>query len=238
MDLNEFSRAAGEAWEAIPAGFKKGIDGLAIRAEANRSPDGGGSYILGECATEHYPSGFEGPDTVRSLVVLYHGSFAALSGADPGFNWQHEIWETLTHELRHHLEALAGEHTLEGVDHAVDHDIRRAEGREFDPWYYQHAEEVEPGVFVAEDLVFLELEWHGGDAPEAARFELEGSTFEVPLPQSIGDVHYLTVEGLPQSAPNIDLVIVRREPSFLKLGRMLRSATVSVTESRATVVTR
>ena len=80
------------------------MDGLVIDRQARPHPRTRDIYTLGECVTEAYPSDFGGPDTVRSAVVLYYGSFLRLSRLDPAFDWSEEIWETLTHELRHHLE--------------------------------------------------------------------------------------------------------------------------------------
>ena len=49
----------------------------------------------------------EDPD-LGSLVLLYYGSFAeALDGASAE-EWEEEIEETVIHELRHHVESLAG----------------------------------------------------------------------------------------------------------------------------------
>jgi hypothetical protein len=45
-------------------------------------------------------------------VAIYYGSFAAIAAEDPDFDWEEEAWETLTHELRHHVESLAGEDLL------------------------------------------------------------------------------------------------------------------------------
>ena len=234
MTFDEFERAASAAWEEIPVAYKEGVDGLTVRAEALAHPAHAGIFTLGECVTEAFPSGFDGPETLRSLVVLYHGSFQALASRDPAFDWEGELWETLTHELRHHLESLASEDGLEGVDYAMEHDFRRSRGEDFDPWYFQRAEEPEPGVFVAEDLVFLELEWEAADPPDAARFEWDGVTWEVPVPGSLGDVHYLGVDGLPPELGTLDVVLVRRTPGLTRLKRALTRTGLSVGESRAT----
>ena len=233
MDFETFSRVAEQAWEEIPAAYREGVDGLTLRAETRVHPDHASVFTMGECITEHYPSAFEGPETLRSLVVLYHGSFAALAAGAPEFDWEGEIWETLTHELRHHLEALAAEDDLEGVDYAVEQDFRRSKGDDFDPWYFQHGEEVEPGVFVAEGLVFLELEWSGRDPPDFAAFELETEAFQVPVPRNLGDVHYLTVTGLPDDAADVDVVLVRRDSRLKRLGRVLGGSPLNTTHSSA-----
>lgn len=233
MDYETFSQAAERVWEEIPAHYREGIDGLTLRPEARTHPEQPDVLTMGECATESYPSAFEGPETLRSVVVLYHGSFAALAAKSPDFDWEGEIWETLTHELRHHLEALAAEDDLEGVDYAVEQDYRRTHGEEFDPFYFQHAEEVEPGVFVAEELVFLELEWSGPTPPDHVSFALGTEAFEVPVPRDLGDVHYLTVTDLPDDAADVDVVLVRRHSQLERLGRVLGRSPLKTTSSRA-----
>jgi hypothetical protein len=49
-------------------------------------------------------------------VALYYGSFVAVGDGDPSFDWEDEAWETLTHELRHHVESLAGDASLIAQD--------------------------------------------------------------------------------------------------------------------------
>jgi len=60
-------------------------------------------------------------------VVLYWGSFRRIAAGDPDFDWEAEIWETLTHELRHHVESLAGDASLIAEDelHAREFERRR-----------------------------------------------------------------------------------------------------------------
>lgn len=236
MDFETFSRVAGEVWDEIPALYREGVDGLTLRAETRVHPDHPTVFTLGECVTEHYPSAFEGPETLRSLVVLYHGSFQALARGAAGFDWDGEIWETITHELRHHLEALAAEDALEGVDYAMEQDFRRANGEDFDAWYFQFGEEVEPGVFVAESQVFLELEWSGSEPPDYAAFELEGEPFQVVVPRELGDVHYLTVTGLPDDVADVDVVLVRRDSRLKRLGRVMGRSPLTTTQSSAEVM--
>lgn len=140
MRFDEFEARAFDDWERIPDTYKHGIDGLRVEKRALPHPGHEDIYTLGECATEVYPSDFGGPDTIRSAVVLYHGSFRKLADLDPDFDWEHEIWETLTHELRHHLESLAAEDALEDVDYAADENFKRLNGEPFDPFFYQRGE--------------------------------------------------------------------------------------------------
>ena len=133
MRFAAFRAAAERAYGEIPERFKTGIEGLIVSRDVVPSPGLPDVYTLGECLTESWPSDWQGPDTTRSSVVLYWGSFESLSEHDPEFDWDDEIWETLTHELRHHLESLADEDRLEEVDYAMDQGFHRAEGLVFDP---------------------------------------------------------------------------------------------------------
>ncbi len=75
-------------------------------------PDRAEIYTMGECI----PLPVEVRQRsrgVQSRVVLYYGSFAALAGMQADFDWREEAWETLTHELRHHLEWRARAPDLE-----------------------------------------------------------------------------------------------------------------------------
>ncbi|HLV11897.1 MAG TPA: metallopeptidase family protein, partial [Trueperaceae bacterium] len=80
-------------------------------------------YRMGEYLDPGPDSFLGGPEGLGRHVALYYGSFRAIAEADPGFDWEEEAWETLTHELRHHVESLAGEDLL------VQEDVER--GREF-----------------------------------------------------------------------------------------------------------
>ena len=140
MRHREFEELAFAHWERIPEEYKQGIDGVRVLRRAKAHDELPDVYTLGECTTEAYPSEYGGPDTIRSAVVLYWGSFVALAELDPEFDWEDELWETLTHELRHHLESLASEDALEDVDYAADENFRRYEGEPFDPFFYRLGE--------------------------------------------------------------------------------------------------
>jgi predicted Zn-dependent protease with MMP-like domain len=212
MDFESFSKAAHEAFDSIPEEFREGVDGLTIRPEKVPHPAYPDIHTLGQCITEAYPSDWAGPETLRSVVVLYHGSFRALARLDPEFDWEEELWETLTHELRHHLESLADEDDLEGVDYAMEEAFARAEGEEFDPFYYQRGLEVAPGLFQVEYDFFLEQVWRA-EAFETAdfiEFSWHGVDYRVRRPETLGDLHYLWVQGMEVGAGALQIVLVRK----------------------------
>lgn len=212
MDFDTFAQLAHEAFDSIPEEFREGVDGLTIRVERVPHPVRKGVYTLGQCLTEAYPSDWSGPDTLRSVLVLYHGSFEALARDESDFDWEGELWETLTHELRHHLEYLANQDDLEGVDYAMEEAFARAEGDEFDPFYYQSGIEIGPGLFQVEYDFFLEQSWTR-DAFEATswiRFSWHGVEYRMARPGTLGDLHYVWVSGVEVGPGALQLVLVRR----------------------------
>lgn len=235
MDFDTFHRRAHEAFRSIPREFREGVDGLTVRAEALPHPTRSDIYTLGQCLTESYPSDWSGPDTLRSVVVLYHGSFRALARLDPDFDWDGELWETLTHELRHHLETLARDDTLEGVDYAMEEAFARARGEEFDPFYYQAGEEVAPGLFQVEYDFFLEMVREPGELEGESHlsFAWHGQPYRVPLPRALGDLHYLWVTGVDVGPGTLQLVLLRRRSWLEHLKGLTGGGEWEVLESTA-----
>lgn len=212
MTFDAFERSARRAFEGIPERYRQGVDGLVVQRDALPHPKFPHVFTLGECVTESYPSGWDGPETVRSQVVLYWGSFRALAEIDPRFDWREQTWETLTHELRHHLESLADRDDLRGVDYAMEQSFRRDEGLDFDPAYYRSGDRIGPGTYAVEDDVYIEQAWREADFARAQvlRFAWGGCEFEVERPAELGDVHFARiVEGVP-SPPYLELALVRR----------------------------
>ena len=226
MRFAAFQRQAAGVWEEIPDEYRSGVDGLVVERKAQPHPTLPDIYTLGECLTESYPSDWGGPDTTRSVLVLYFGSFRRLSELDPEFDWEYEIWETVTHELRHHLESLAAEGALEDLDYAMDENFKRLEGDPFDPEFYRYGERVAPGVFEAERDVFVEIEYEAGNPPgPRVAFDWGGGRASVERPEEIGDVAFLQViDGLDLGEHALCVVLVRRRGWMEKLRSVLRSA--------------
>jgi len=188
---------------------------------------------LGECLTEEHISDYGSPETTRSVIALYWGSFAALAEIDSTFDWDGEIWETLTHELRHHLESLAGDDALEAVDYATDEMFKRRDGTAFDPWYYQHGESLGGGVFRVEHDCYLEQLWSGSDfaAAEVIDFAWRGTRYRVRRPDTLGDVHFVFVGVLDSGGESLELVLVRRRSWWEDLVRLTGVSRPVVLES-------
>jgi hypothetical protein len=173
-------------------------------------------------------------------VVLYWGSFKNLAARDPEFDWEGEIWETLTHELRHHLESLAAEDQLQDVDYAADEGFKREDGRPFDPWYYQRGDPAGPGVYRVEEQIFIEQLWEGSafDAAAELTFAWEGRRWAIPRPDRLGDVHFVLVDGVVPGDQLLELVLVRRRSWWDQVKGALGGAALEVLESEAEAVER
>ena len=131
LSIDDFEKLANELYDAIPPQFLKGLSGgIIISEEAEqRDPDLPDVYILGEYVEDPYGLG--------RYVVLYYGSFAALFADEPLEVWEDELWETMLHEIRHHIESLAGVNDLD-----IEDEIHLAEFRR---WYAEQrgAEDVD-----------------------------------------------------------------------------------------------
>lgn len=237
MKFQEFEAAARAAFADIPEEYREGVDGLVVSRETIPHPTLPQIYTLGQCLTEDHPSDYSGPDTTRSLIALYWGSFRALAALDPDFDWGGELWETLTHELRHHLESLAGDDALEGVDYAADQAFNRHEGLDFDPWYYQYGEDIGGSVYRVEASHYLEQIWRQDDFERADSIEFDwyGERFRVPKPEALGDVHFVWPRGLDKGSETLELVLVRRRGWWEDAKRLIGASRPLVYESEAEV---
>lgn len=110
MEIERFTELADRLMERVPAPLLEGLNGgVAIRRRAmRRNADPAGVYILGEYVT----------DLLGCYIVIYWGSFAELFAGEPDDIWEQELWETIRHELRHHVENRAGVTDLDWEDEA------------------------------------------------------------------------------------------------------------------------
>ena len=63
MDFNAFENESRQVFEAIPERYREGVDGLTVHREALPHPRFPAVFTLGECVTESYPSGWDGPSS-------------------------------------------------------------------------------------------------------------------------------------------------------------------------------
>jgi len=188
----------------VPSGYTDGVAAVEVSPKTVPHPLRGEVYTLGECIPMEWSSGAD----LQSRVVLYYGSFRALARLEGGtFDWRGEAWETLTHELRHHLEWRASLADLEAYDWAAEQNFARHEGREFDPVFYRNGESMAAGVTKVEDDVFLELANGGRDV--LVEFVWHGRRYRTRLPAAPRRATvFLTLQGLAEPPPG-DAVLVR-----------------------------
>ena len=98
--------------DEIPAEFLEGLQGVHVLEHARPEPQYRGVYRLGEYMDPGPDYFLGGNPGVGRQIALYYGSFAALARANSKFDWEEQLWDTLTHELRHHVESRAGDVSL------------------------------------------------------------------------------------------------------------------------------
>ena len=237
MNLATFRRRAREIFDAIPAELRHGVEYVRVEEQALPHPDMPDVYTLGECATGDLDVGFDAPGAVRSGVHLYYGSFRELARLDPAFDWEAELWETITHEVRHHRESNAGEDALEDLDWAEDENFKRRAGKPFDPGFYRAGEPVGDGAWEVDGDLFLERELTAEQLrwTRELAVTVDGAEMSVPVPPRIGDVHYLYLQGRWDEERDVAVVIVRRQGAWEQLRRLFSTRPLAVGESSVQV---
>jgi predicted Zn-dependent protease with MMP-like domain len=222
MDFGEFERAARDVWETIPEQYREGVDGLIVEEAVHANPQRADVYTLGECLTENYPSQYGGPDTIRSAVVLYYGSFREVAEDSVAFDWSGEIRETIMHELQHHLEALADEDALGDVDYAVNENFKRVDGEPFDLFFFRSGELLDANVYRVDCDIFVEVLTRDR---AAAPYELDwdGRSYRVVMPATNTDVTFIELEGIPYDDGDFYVVRVVKRGAFATLRAVFRS---------------
>ena len=119
MTFYEFRAALAEMVNEIPDEFLRELQGVHALPEVRLERDFHEVYRMGEYLDPGPESFLSAGEGLGRHVALYYGSFVKIAGEDPDFDWEAELWETLTHELRHHVESLAGDVSL------IEDDLRR-----------------------------------------------------------------------------------------------------------------
>jgi zinicin-like metallopeptidase len=204
VDLPDFRRLVERLAKDIPTQFQGGVVDIEVSPHIVPHPLRADVYTLGECIPLEWSG--SGAD-LQSRVVLYHGSFRALARLGD-FDWREEAWETLTHELRHHLEWQADVASLEAYDWAAEQNFARHEAEPFDPVFYRNGEVVAPGVWKVDDDVFVETLWGVGGG-EWVEVTWHGRPYRVKAPRADPRAWaFLTLAGLDEPPPG-DAVLVR-----------------------------
>lgn len=119
MSFEAFQALLNELVDAIPEEFLEGLQGVHALPQVRQETGFKRVYRLGEYL-DPGPSAFLGGNTgLGRHIALYYGSFAEVAAGDPHFAWEDQLWDTLLHELRHHVESQAGDRSL------IEEDVRR-----------------------------------------------------------------------------------------------------------------
>ncbi len=225
MRYADFEALALRLWSEVPSEFLAGVAGLEISRKTLPHPLRADVYTLGECV----PMPAEGEEPTgagQSGVILYYGSFAALARDSEHFDWREETWETITHELRHHLEWRARAPDLEQFDWAAEQNFARSDGEPFDPGFYLHGEPVAGGIFRLDDDFFLDRPVE--TVPATVEFRWHGAHYTIPVPAGTTLPAFLIVAEIVEPPPGELVVVLRRERRLSDLFRR-RVAPVQVT---------
>ena len=224
MLFEQFKTISEDVFAAIPPEFREGVDGLEISRKTVPHPELPEIYTLGECLSDFYPSDYGGAGEVRSRVVLYYGSFLQLSRTHEDWDWEEEIYETITHEIRHHLEHLALEDDLTEMDYAEDQNFARREGEPFDPFFFRSGKPLGEGAFEVDGDVFVEREVSGGQQGERLAVTLDGRAGTARVPDLLdADVTYLYLPTAAEGDAESFVVLVRKK-GWMAMARGLLSA--------------
>ncbi|HET9134328.1 MAG TPA: metallopeptidase family protein [Gemmatimonadales bacterium] len=211
----------------VPREYFDGVTEVTVSPRALPHPIRAEIYTLGECIP--LPLEGEGPEAIQSRVVLYHGSFRALAELDPDFDWEGEAWETLTHELRHHVEWRARRDDLEAFDRAAEENFKRLDGEPFDPLFFLDGDAPVPGVHQVDDDWFIDHLVRS--VPSEVRFIWHGRHYAAAVPAGATLPAYLVVDGVSEPPPGDLVLVLRRRPRVLDLFR-----TVTVFQDAVTAI--
>jgi hypothetical protein len=215
VHFTAFERLIQRMTTEVPSHYLDGVTDVVVSSRTLPHPTRGEIYTLGECIP--LPLEDEGPDAVQSRVVLYHGSFAAIARLDPDFDWEREAWETLTHELRHHVEWRARTDDLEAFDRAAEQNFARLDGESFDPLFYLDGDAPVDGVHQVDDDWFLDTLWRA--VPGEVSFVWHGRDYRVAVPAGTTLPAYLLVDGVEEPPPGDLVLVLRRRPRVTDLFR-------------------
>ena len=97
LSLDEFEALYGHFVDELPERLCRELNGGFLLLPETKKD--GEFYIMGEYVED---------PVMGCAILLYYGSFAGLLGEAPREEWEKELLDTAVHELRHHLESLAG----------------------------------------------------------------------------------------------------------------------------------
>jgi hypothetical protein len=229
MRLSDFEALVRRQSAEIPPDFLDGIAEIVVSPRTVPHPGREGVWTLGECLP--VPGDDGDPRHLQSRVVLYHGSFQALARETPGFDWTAEAWETLTHEIRHHVEWKARAPDLEAFDRAAEENYARHDGEPFDPAFYRDGVPLPDGAWQVDDDVFLERVVAG--PPGSVRVHWRGTDYEVPVPENATLPAFLALRGTGDPPPGDLVLVLQKRSGWLELFRRPKVFRAEVDARRA-----
>jgi hypothetical protein len=229
MRLPDFEAMVARMASEVPREFLDGVGEIVVSPRTLPHPERPGIFTLGECIPLAAADGGS-VEGIQSRIVLYHGSFAALARVTPGFDWREEAFETLTHELRHHLEWRARAPDLEELDWAVEQNYARQDGEAFDPVFFLAGAQVADDAWRIEDDVFLDR--IVAAVPESVPLRWGGREYLVAVPPEATLPAFLVLEGVAAPPAGELVLVLRRKPGVLSLFRPVKRyhAAVQVAE--------
>lgn len=127
VTFEEFEKMIEEMVGDIPEQFMEGLQGVHVLPDEVVEDEFEDVVRMGEYLDPGPADFLGGGEGLGRHVAIYYGSFAVIASSDPEFDWEEEAWETLTHELRHHVESLAGEDWLVQDDEREASEFSRAD---------------------------------------------------------------------------------------------------------------
>jgi hypothetical protein len=112
MNYEQFENRLQEMLEIIPEQYMKNLQGVHCFEERKGDPHERGLVRMGEYLDPGFESFMDSRIHIGRHINIYYGSFQAVAQYNPHFDWDDQLWETLTHELQHHLESQANDQTL------------------------------------------------------------------------------------------------------------------------------
>jgi len=215
MRRDDFERLVDRLLGEVPPEFLAGVSGVEVSPKTLPHPERAEVYTLGECIP--VPAEALGEGEIQSRVVLYHGSFRALAAQRGEFHWREEAWETLTHELRHHLEWRARVPDLEAFDWAAEQNFARGDGERFDPLFHLSAERAGADIYRLDDDYFLDQVMP--DLPGQARFRWHGTSYRAAVPPGAALPAFLVVAGVSHPPPGELVLVLRRKARWRDMFR-------------------
>lgn len=114
ISFEEAGAILDEVCDGLPEALFAGLNGgISLLPEALQEPDG------------RYTMGLYHDDVMGCRIEIFYGSVLAVCGEEDDEAVREELAETLRHELRHHIEGLAGDRSLEIEDERETEEYRR-----------------------------------------------------------------------------------------------------------------